>query len=98
MAVTRGPIVYCLEEADNGSGLFKVHAGGVKNFESRYEKDLLEGVVTLSCTGKAEADWEDQSLYRDYAEAPLEDRVLRWIPYYSWANRAPGEMTVWVNK
>jgi DUF1680 family protein len=106
-AVMRGPVVYCLEEADNGPGLFKLHAGDAKDPKVQYEKDLLEGVVTISFTGKKEKDWPEDTLYRSAAElaaeaknrgSPLEDKELRWIPYYAWANRKPGEMTVWVNK
>ncbi|GHV38819.1 hypothetical protein AGMMS49546_09850 [Spirochaetia bacterium] len=107
VAVTRGPLVYCIEEADNGPGLFKVHADGAKDPKVRYEKELLEGVVAISFTGKKEKDWQGDggaggmdggALYRRAAEPVFEDKELRWIPYYAWANRKIGEMTVWVNK
>ncbi|GHV07780.1 hypothetical protein FACS189485_18560 [Spirochaetia bacterium] len=97
-AVTRGPVVYCLEEADNGPGLFKLHAGDAKEPKVQYEKDFLEGVVTISFTGKKETDWQEDTLYRNAANTALEDKELRLIPYYAWANRKIGEMTVWVNK
>ncbi len=35
-------------------------------------------------------------LYRDYAPPAEEDAVLTLIPYYAWANRGEGEMTVWL--
>ncbi|GHU72692.1 hypothetical protein FACS189450_10950 [Spirochaetia bacterium] len=97
-AVMRGPVVYCLEEADNGPGLFKLHAGDAKDAAVRYEKDLLEGVVTISFTGKKEKDWQEDALYRSATDTAFEDKELRLIPYYAWANRKIGEMTVWVNK
>jgi DUF1680 family protein len=98
LALTRGPLVYCLEEKDNGEELFKFHAGTPGDFKVNYEKDLLEGVYTISFTGKKEKDWQDGALYRSRAEGEYEDRELKFIPYYAWANRGGGEMTVWVNK
>ncbi|MDR3193385.1 MAG: glycoside hydrolase family 127 protein [Treponema sp.] len=98
LALMRGPLVYCLEERDNGRELFKLHAGSAKDFKVNFEGDLLEGVCTISFTGKKERDWQDEALYRRRAEEDFEDRDLKFIPYYAWANRGRGEMTVWINK
>ncbi|MDR3144880.1 MAG: glycoside hydrolase family 127 protein [Treponema sp.] len=98
LALTRGPLVYCLEEKDNGAELFKLHAGTAGDFKVKHEQDLLEGVYTISFTGKKEKDWQDDALYRGRAEGEYEDRELKFIPYYAWANRGSGEMTVWINK
>ncbi|GHV16256.1 hypothetical protein FACS189493_1790 [Spirochaetia bacterium] len=98
VAVTRGPLVYCLEEADNGPGLFKVHAGKPDDITVEFTPGLLEGVTAISFTGKKEPDWEGDTLYRPLGETALEDKALFFIPYYAWANRAPGEMTVWINR
>ena len=98
VAVTRGPLVYCLEEADNGPGLAKVHAGKPDDIAVEFTPDLLKGITAISFTGKKEPDWEGDTLYRPLAETALEDKALRFIPYYAWANRAPGEMTVWINR
>jgi DUF1680 family protein len=97
-ALTRGPLVYCLEEKDNGAELFKLHTGTPREFKVNYEKDLLEGVCVISFTGKKEKDWRDDALYRSRAEKEYEDRELRFIPYYAWANRGGGEMSVWINR
>ncbi|MDR0731700.1 MAG: glycoside hydrolase family 127 protein [Treponema sp.] len=98
VAVMRGPLVYCLEENDNGGELFRLHAGTPGDFKVIREKDLLEGVCTISFTGKREKDWQDDALYRSGAEGGYEDRELTFIPYYAWANRGGGEMTVWINR
>jgi len=98
VAVTRGPIVYCLEEADNGKDLHRVYLDGTPEFKARFESGLLEGVVTLSCKGKRLKSWEGNALYRPASPHQFEETELRWIPYYSWANRKPGEMLVWVRK
>ncbi|MDR2070083.1 MAG: glycoside hydrolase family 127 protein [Treponema sp.] len=98
IAVTRGPIVYCLEEKDNGKELFRLHAGRPEDFTVTYGKDLPEGLCTISFTGKREKDWQDGALYRNLADAAYEDKKLILIPYYAWANRGAGEMTVWIHK
>jgi len=96
VAVTRGPVVYCLEEVDNGKDLHRVYLDGMPEFRARYESELLEGVVTLSCKGKRLKNWEGNDLYRPVSPHQFEETELRWIPYYAWANRKPGEMLVWV--
>ncbi|GHV70316.1 hypothetical protein AGMMS49928_17640 [Spirochaetia bacterium] len=100
VAVMRGPVVYCLEEADNGKELFKLHAGKPGNVQFKFEKNLLEGVTVISFKGKKEKDWSDDSLYRplEAGEAVYEEKELKLVPYYAWANRLIGEMTVWMNK
>lgn len=100
VAVTRGPLVYCLEETDNGGDLHRVRLGEHPAFETHWRPELLGGVVTLTGDARRIGDggWEDGALY-----APLrpEDDVpvrLTWIPYYAWSNREPGEMRVWVQQ
>jgi DUF1680 family protein len=97
-ALTRGPVVYCLEEADNGKELYRLHLGTPAAYSVTHEKGLLEGVTVISFAGKREKDWPKDDLYRPLEDSALEDRPLRFIPYYAWANRGPGEMTVWVNR
>ncbi|MDR2483942.1 MAG: glycoside hydrolase family 127 protein [Treponema sp.] len=97
-AVMRGPLVYCLEEADNGKELCRLHLGTPKGYSVLHEQDVLEGVTVISFVGKREKDWTNNALYRIMETSVLEDKPLRFIPYYAWANRGPGEMTLWVNK
>jgi DUF1680 family protein len=97
-ALMRGPLVYCLEETDNGPELFNLRLGTPGDITVTHEKDLLQGVTVLSCTGKREKDWDNDDLYREAGEPILEDRELRFIPYYAWANREPGEMAVWLRR
>ena len=97
VALQRGPVVYCLEEADNGSALHNVRVGCAAEAEICWEPDTLGGVVTLTTDGLRETeDGWDGALY-GFADAPGARPVkLRWIPYYAWANRGVGEMRVWV--
>ena len=97
VALQRGPVVYCLEEADNGPSLHSVRIGSEAGAEPRWEPDTLGGVVTLTTPGLREKeDGPETGLYT-FREAPGTEEVsLRWIPYYAWANRGVGEMRVWI--
>lgn len=102
VCVTRGPIVYCLEQEDNGTDLHRIYLSSDTEFSVKWEPELLNGVVTLSCPGAVleQKQWdsrrEPDTLYRRYLPAAYTPKTLRWIPYYSWANRSAGEMCVWV--
>ena len=96
LSVTRGPLVYRLEQADNGPELHRFAIRPGAEFAVRREPDLLGGVITLQCEGFRLAA-EQGALYA-FVTAPLEARVctLKWISYYARTNREPGEMRVWV--
>jgi len=98
VAIMRGPIVYCLEEEDNGSDLHRIYLNNKPDFTYKYEKDLLGGIVTIEGNGKIleTKDLDEDKLYKSNTEIKFQDKRLKWIPYYSWANRNPGEMIVWV--
>lgn len=97
-AVTRGPLVYCLEEADNGDSLHEIYVRSDAVFTEQFEEDLLKGIVTLTCQGEKseEGKWDQKTLYQPYEKPEYSKLTLKWIPYYSWANRKTGEMAVWV--
>jgi len=80
VAVGVGPIVYCLEEADNGP-VRDLTVDHNTKVEFTFEPDLLGGVGTLTFKAKAPSG---------------EEKKVKAIPYFSWANRGRGEMTVWI--
>lgn len=63
-----------------------------------YCPDLLHGVVTIQ--GKAFApkkeQWND-TLYQPVPFINYHEISFTAIPYYAWANRGKGAMTVWLN-
>lgn len=101
VAVTRGPLVYCLEEADNTRNLHMLRLGDAKagDFEAEWKPEKLGGIVELRSPGVRESDagWGD-TLYSAAADIETAPATLTWIPYYSWANRDPGEMRVWIRR
>ncbi|TIS01337.1 MAG: glycoside hydrolase family 127 protein, partial [Mesorhizobium sp.] len=98
VALSRGPLLYCVEETDNGGGLHRIALPRTARLEAHKEPNLLGGIVTLSATGsRAEAKNWGGDLYRP--EPPeTEETTLKAIPYFAWDNRDPGEMLVWLRE
>lgn len=98
VAVQYGPIVYCLEEADNGSRLQQLYLGSDAGFTKIWKPDKLGGIVELRAPGWRLEEPGQETLYT-YEKAPtFEPCELTFIPYYAWANRGENEMTVWVHE
>jgi DUF1680 family protein len=100
VALQRGPIVYCLEEVDNGPGLFRVSLPADARPKVVPRPDLLGGVVTITARGRSLVIREAAgALYTsENSPARVAERPLLFVPYFAWANRAPGEMIVWVHE
>lgn len=84
VALERGPIVYCLEGADNGSEVMKMALSDTAEMHAAFTPGLLNGVVTI--TGPA--------LMSEGAKEQTRPMVA--IPYYAWNNRGANEMKVWI--
>ncbi len=98
VAVARGPLVYCLEETDNGKNLAEIFVDTDQTIEEE-ETDLFGGIVELSMRGKRidEKAWSGNELYGEHA-VRLKEVPLKAVPYAYWNNREPGEMKVWLNE
>jgi DUF1680 family protein len=104
VAIQRGPLIYCLEEIDQPSGIslndVAVNPGSrpAEQFHSEFKNDLLGGMVVLHHTGAAyERGSSEKMLYSRYSGGSLRTRKvpLTFIPYYAWANRQATSMQVW---
>jgi len=96
VALQRGPLVYCLEQADQSEPVSHLRLPADGRLESHFEPGLLGGVVVVTGEGLTvdAAGWDGQ-LYR--LQPPgLQPATLTAIPYYAWDNRAPGTMQVWL--
>ncbi len=98
VALQRGPVVYCLEEIDNGPNLSEISLPADAALRAKYDKNLLGGVTVI--TGKArrrdDSSWKD-CLYRP-ASSKTKVVSIQAMPYYAWCNRKPGEMLVWIRR
>jgi len=98
-AVMRGPLVYCLEESDNGKDLHNIQLQKDSTFYGFFEKESLNGTYVIYANAKriTDSDWND-FLYSSNVESTILPVNIKFIPYFQWANRDLGEMIVWVNQ
>lgn len=99
VALQRGPIVYCIEQADNGKNLHQLSLPSDAALELVFNDALANGVYTIEATGLSSEieSWGNQ-LYAENVEPLYKEQKLTFIPYYTWANRGEGEMMVWVKE
>ena len=89
VALARGPVVYCVEQADHSVPLDQLRIDPDRPLQA--EDGRLTGVATV-------APAAGDVLYAEYAppsHARAETRLTA-IPYFRWANRGPGAMRVWI--
>jgi DUF1680 family protein len=99
VSLSRGPLVYCLEEADNGPNLHLYSLGEYPDFKVWPQQDLLGGVRIISSRSLLlDLRGQEKGLYRKARAELYKKQDLIWIPYYAWANRGRGEMRVWIHK
>lgn len=90
-ALQRGPLVYCLEGADNpDSAVNNIMVDRQADFASAYEAGLLNGVMVLTAKGISTKRQLNSDALLKTAQ------TVKAIPYYSWNNRGAGEMQVWI--
>lgn len=92
----RGPVVYCLEETDNGKNLNAVIVKGEENWKELWEDELPggEAAIVFSAEREDEKEWGD-ALYQ-YRKCKRKKMKATAVPYHSWGNRGCGEMLVWM--
>jgi len=97
LALERGPLVYCVEQADLPAGVLVEQLrldAAAPITEERVPGDLTP--VRLRLTGIARPlETELYKAYRPAAQAGTPITVTA-IPYHAWANRGPGAMRVWL--
>lgn len=99
VALQYGPIIYCLEEVDNGPDLHEVKLPLDVEFEAKFDEDLLGGVNIIEVEGeRVDGKWPDEFLYSSDIDITYNTSKLTFIPYYAWDNRGMGEMLVWVRE
>ena len=94
VALSRGPVVYCLESVDNGKLLSQLLIPGDQTFRLEPLKGLLD---VPGITGKAirETLPETDTLY-SAARPERTETEFHAIPYALWQNRGDVSMTLWL--
>ncbi|MCX6206840.1 MAG: glycoside hydrolase family 127 protein [Bacteroidetes bacterium] len=90
LSLQRGPLMYCAEWKDNSGTTSNIILPATSKLNAIYNADLLHGVVEL----KSQASIVEISA--NGQEIKTNKKPFTAIPYYAWANRGKGEMTVWI--
>ncbi len=98
VAVQRGPVVYCLEEIDNGPNLHEIVLTSKSELKAEFNNNLLGGIITIDAKAERYNSSWDEELYKANIESQYRPVNIKFIPYYAWANRTPGEMVVWIKE
>ena len=97
VALRRGPIVYCLEEADNGKDLCDLALPRGSKLAVRFDRRLGGAAVIVGRATRRQSGGWGKELYRP-VESKRKAVALRAVPYCLWNNRGDGEMLVWVRE
>ncbi|MBK7870672.1 MAG: glycoside hydrolase family 127 protein [Saprospiraceae bacterium] len=90
VALQRGPLVYCVEGADNNGQAWNMILPDNARFTTVPHKILTESVVAI------QADVPVVTVSEDGLNIKTEKKKVTAIPYYAWANRGQNPMQVWL--
>ena len=103
VAVARGPLIYCLEGLDQKTDALpdvSVVADPAKLAPTAFQPKVLGGIVEIKAEGMiAPRPSAGEPLYFPFTAGrsqPERKTELTFIPYYTFSNREPTPMEVWV--
>lgn len=98
VAIMRGPVVYCIESADNGDVLDSLRISDFSSFSTYSDDSLFNGAVYIKGTAMKRKAWQDgDALYRAIDSSNEEPVEIKALPYAFWDNREDTrEMNVWI--
>lgn len=90
VALQRGPLVYCFEWPDNQTAAVRhLLLHGQNSARSAFEPGLLNGMEVIRTTAVTPVITASNKVTE-------QQQPVTAIPYFAWANRGAGDMTVWV--
>ena len=95
MALTRGPVVYCIEGVDNGPRLSRIEVSTDALTDATEELDF-HGLYSV--TIPAFRLKENPTLYFEACKSATENMLIKCIPYFAFANRGESDMLVWMRR
>jgi DUF1680 family protein len=87
VSIQQGPIIYCAEGIDNNGLTSNLILPTTVTLSSEFNSTLLGGINVVKGSAKA--------LVINDTNVTTKDHQFTAIPYYAWAHRGKGEMTVW---
>lgn len=97
VALQRGPLVYCLEEADNGSDLHDLGLARGAEFMVEIDPALDGARVLVAQAMRRDISGWGGNLYRQTPSRQIRAQI-KAVPYHLWGNRQVGEMLVWLRE
>lgn len=90
IAIQRGPLVYCVEGADNNGKAWNIISSLNAEFSTEDFNVLDEKVVSIV------ADMPVLKIVEGGLGATTSNQKVRAIPYYTWCNRGSNQMQIWL--
>jgi hypothetical protein len=90
VALERGPIVYCVEGADNKDAFGNVILPDDASLTAAFDNNKLNGIEVITINGIVFQPSADGKTIQ------AKNQALTAIPYYSWCNRGINKMQVWL--
>ena len=90
VAIQRGPMIYCLEGADNNGQAWNVILPQNASLSAVPYTVVSEPVIAIQTEVPA------ISISADGLSVKTEQKKITAIPYYTWSNRGQGPMQVWI--
>jgi DUF1680 family protein len=90
VALQRGPLVYCVEGADNNGQAWNLILPDDAPITAGFRPDLLGGVTALSFTAPT------VEVAPDGLSVQTRTKTITAIPYFAWCNRGQNAMQVWL--
>jgi DUF1680 family protein len=94
VALTYGPIVYCIEGVDNGGKLNELSIDVAFSNTKIYND--FHGFNSIELNGFRDKISDD--LYFDASKSSRTPAKLKFIPYFAFANRGRTDMLVWIRR
>jgi hypothetical protein len=89
VALQRGPLVFCLEWPDNDGKILNLVIPDDAKLKAEYRPELLNGVMVITGTARLAKRTTNGDIVL------TGKKPFTAIPYYAWAHRGRGRMTVW---
>lgn len=92
VALERGPIVYCLEQEDNGTDMANIIVEPTARITANPSTELTVPGETSAMLLRINA----KEAYTSADTVATRGKTVKAIPYYAWDNRSAGAMRVWI--
>jgi uncharacterized protein len=101
IALQRGPVLYCIEETDNGCDLNDIRIPVTSELKLHKGQGIFKGIpiITADAIRTDKERWKNTLYSSDTADSDCFIKTeINAVPYFMWANREVREMLVWIRE